>query len=315
MGVPFTVQIFPGYYLPVQIPMERYARGERHVMHLKQIVGQVMGLKEDSLHIFGIYTGRLGEPMELCADTYPLLANVELSFQRLACSKEEELEVIADDERALQLVFWELKYRCEHAIKFPRPQKDMEKCMDYQRRFASACLSSNTIMTQMCHDYAQSTGYPARLSRQLLLAQVARTIPQYYTVYTNIIENCILRYTLATHPPVRHGTQINVVMDSSHLVVLDLSGKELIAWTWDALCIECPGVSPWPVWHPLSKKTATALPSPPPSRTGDMDEPHVGEGDMDEPRDGISFITEKCMYIYSVSLYFQREYYDRGEID
>lgn len=306
LGVSFIVQYFPGYYLHVQIPLEHYMRGECHVMHLKQAVGKALNLKEESMNIFGIFAGQLGEPIELCPDHYPLVGNMDLCFQRVPSSKEEELEVINDDERALALVFWEVKYRSENTTIFPRPQNDVRRNMDYQRRFTQMVLSSESLMAQLAQECVHENNRMLKLTNQSMFVEAARKIPAHYMLYSDVIECCVLKHTLATNPPVKKGTKVHIVMDSSKLVVLDLSGQELISWTWDTLVIEDPVKRYLPMWYPMYYPSANQL---------EMPTEYMDEDDGDEPRRGICFATNRCMYIYSVSVHFQREYYHRGECD
>lgn len=307
-GVSFIVQHFPGYYLHIQIPLERYARGESHVMHLKQAVAKALDLKEDSLNIFGIFAGRLGDPMELCPDHYPLFNVMEYSFQRLPASKEEELEVLADDERALQLVFWEVKYRYEHTTIFPRPVENIRRNMDYQRRFTQLVMSSNTLMEHLTREYIHENGKMVNYSTQLLLVEAARKIPAHYMSYCDVIESCILRHTLDTDPPIEKGSKVHIVIDSSKLVVLDVSGHELASWTWDTVIIEDPSRRCLPILFPMYDRSE--------NQVGALSQ-STSEGVGMEPtsRRGLCFSTNRCMYIYSVSVHFQREYYHRGECD
>lgn len=81
-------------------------------------VGRRLSLQPGSLSIFGLFLGPLGRPTKLCEISQVVSEYVrELSFQRLSFHQEKERSIIKEDEKALELIFWEfVKYRQTMAI-------------------------------------------------------------------------------------------------------------------------------------------------------------------------------------------------------
>lgn len=72
-------------------------------------IGRRFFLKWESLDIFGLFLGPLGQPTKLCNNTEMVPDEVrELSFQRLSFLQEKERGIIKEDEKACELIFWEV---------------------------------------------------------------------------------------------------------------------------------------------------------------------------------------------------------------
>ena len=275
--VTFNVKYYPGDSVQFKIPLNRltynsYGKLVVRVLSLKKAIGRALKLKDDSLGIFGLFSGRLGCPAKLCLGYCIVdLVYMDFSFQRLASSAEEEIEVIAADDRALELIFWEVKFRYETSKIYSRPKEELRKNLELQERFTRLVISSKSLMTKLTQEYRQNQ---ARCSfrNHSVFVEVVRKLPLHYLSYYYIIESCTLKHSLSTSPLIKVGSAVTLVIDFDMLIALDLSGNAIAAWCWDDIDIIHPQMTTWPDDEPLRGKFYTP-----------------------------------CMYFYTLSKHFQRE--------
>lgn len=287
----FTVHYYPADSIKVEIPLDYLTYGDLQVSYLKQAVGKALNLKDESLGIFGIYLGKLGDPKELCAEHYCVLDHTtDYCLLRLAPNKEEELRIISADEHALELVFWEVKFHYENNVFFSRPKKEIRRNMEYQKQFTQLVMSSKVLMSKLAEEYRLYRPH-FKCSHQSLFVDVVRKIPLHYMSYYYVVEACCLKQTMEIDPPVKKGTKINIVMDSDRCVALDITGQhELASWTWDEVNVVDPLKRTLPSYY-----SAT----------------HTEEAEEEaevEPKPGIHFATAQCMLVYTISKHFQKVY-------
>ncbi len=278
--------------MKVRIPLHLLAYGNLQVLHLKKAVGNALNLRDESIAIFGIFLGKMSDPQELCPECYNVLDyGMDYCFLRLAMNPEEELQVIAADERALELVLWEVKFHYENNVLFPRPRSEIRQNMEYQKQFMHLVMSSGALMSKLTREYLlYRPSY--KYDYHSVFINVVRQIPLHYLFYYYVVEACCLKQTTDLNPPVNRGEKIYVVLEPNKCITLDATGQhELSAWTWDDIVI----VDPHKRRPPPSYYAAT----------------HPDE--KPEPTPGILFATTRYMFVHSISRYFQKEYRSRGE--
>lgn len=288
VSLTFTVQHYPADSVKVQIPLDSMKYGNLKQSCLKQAVRKALNLKEESLGIFGIYSGQLGNLRELCPESYSVLHyTMDYCFQRLVSNREEELKVISNDERALELVFWEVKYYYETKKVYLRPRSEIRQNMEYQRQFTKLVMSSKVLMAKLTEEYLRNKPVP-RFSNSSVFVEVVRRIPLHYMSYCCVIESCALQQTLDTDPPVKKGTRINVAIDSAKCIALDITGKqELATWDWELVNLVDPCKKLLPSYHSIYNVCFVS---------------------DDEPKPGLCFATKKYMLVYSISKHFQKRH-------
>ena len=187
---------------------------------VKQTAAQLLKLKPRSLKIFGLFKGPLGTPKALLSDNDVLSASLSrVSLQRLSFDKESELSVVRDDERALQLLFGELKFEYNHFRVLPILSFAEMNLLDRLLANESLLQSGN------------------KMEKQNEFFKIICDIPLYYWEYYYRAEHCILlNSTLPSSSPVELGMKLHVVISANCLILLEpaaVNGQELITLPWN----------------------------------------------------------------------------------
>lgn len=287
-SVPFLVQYFPGDCVECCISkadLTLNSNGEEvvRVSIMKNKVGQALGLKDESLSVFGLFSGSLINPVKLnlgkcIVDKMPM----EFCFLRLAVNEEEEVRIISMDMNALQLIFWEVKFHYETRKIFPRPSKEMPQKMELQKQFSKLVMSNKTLMSKLTEEYVRSPSYRGFRSHSVFV-EVVRKLPLHYLSYYYVLDSNDFKPSPKTDSPDEEGTKINLAVDTDKLIALDASGKELAASFWVDIDIV-----------------------PPHMRWSEDEEPC-----SDDEEQRVPFFAPSAYY-YSLALHFQRERRNNG---
>lgn len=228
-----VVQYFPEGSINVQVQQES-TEPSKHVTfgQVKKAAGVALKLKPGSLKIFELFIGPLGSPQKLCAssDTVPPPGTLSyLSFQRLSFNEEEERRITSRDDRAMELIFWEVKEQYDANMILPRPKVEQTDYLDK----IIALFRKATFLNQK------------------RFVQAIRTLSQYYWSYYYRADACLLQSKITTKTlHLERESQFHVVMNMERLLFLDISGEEeLASWPWH--CLRCVKMQKTP--QPLIK--------------------------------------------------------------
>jgi len=98
------------------------------VGELKHRVKAFMGLKSDSIDMFGFFEGMLGSPIQHIPDDRPVQLFAKLCFVRLSFQQDYEFNATHQDPVALQLLYYELVHMIERE-KLTSRSADLKKAL------------------------------------------------------------------------------------------------------------------------------------------------------------------------------------------
>lgn len=180
---------------------------------LKHTAALALRIELTSLNFFGLFLGQLGDPKELCIDDATVPQNVdEVCFQRIILiTDKEERYYLSIDDRAMGLIFWELKDQYDRGQLIPLPSKVDSEEME---RLLLAPHYGITVKKKFV---------------DLVLG-----FPLFYWSYYHKVNYCILQSSVWPGDySVCNGTVIHVVPGREKLVFLDVSGEvEIEALPW-----------------------------------------------------------------------------------
>ena len=212
----FTVHFFPQDTLEVMVernPGNRERIGEITYASLKHATALSLRIELTSLNFFGIFLGPLGNPRELCIDDAVIPDTVmEVCFQRLILvSEEEERFYLSKDDRALGLIFWELKDQYDRSQVFPLPSRE-----------------KSTEIEQLLSTPNYTIGFKRKFVELLL------SIPSFYWTYYHKANYCTLQNSLWPNDSSTYkGMAIHVVPGKEQLIFLDVSSEvEIQSLPW-----------------------------------------------------------------------------------
>ena len=178
---------------------------------------QMLKLKQQSGKIFGLFVGERGFPTKVLHDADPVpLSGEVFSYQRLSFSLEDDIKVITEDYRALELVFKEVKDMFENHRIHPwisTSQRDV-------------------LLDLLDHDHLKGPYLNSEKMREFMKAVLS--FPKFYSSYYYYVSNCVLTTQL------RNGMEYNawytITADLSHLTVINIiSNDEVARWPWEQL--------------------------------------------------------------------------------
>jgi len=175
---------------------------------------QMLKLKQQSRKIFGLFVGEKGFSTKVLHDADPVpLSGEVLSYQRLSFSLEDDIAVIGEDERALELVFREVKDMFENHKIHPwisTSQRDV-------------------LLDLLDHDLLKGPYLNSEKMREFM--EVVLSFPKFYSSYYYYVSNCILRTQLVNC--MEYDAWYTITADLRQLTVLNIiSNKEVASWPW-----------------------------------------------------------------------------------
>jgi len=212
-----TVHFFPQD--TIEVVLERNQEGNRAAVgeityaSLKHATAMSLRIELSSLNFFGIFLGLLGNPKELCIDDAVIPETVtEVCFQRLILvSEEEERFYLSKDDRALSLIFWELKDQYDRSQLFPLPNR--EKSMEMERLLSSP-------------------NYTIGVKRKFV--ELLLGFPSFYWDYYHKANYCTLQNSIWPNDcSTWKGSVVHVVPGKEQLTFLDVSREvEIESLPW-----------------------------------------------------------------------------------
>ena len=210
----FTVHFFPQE--TIQVAIERNSKLKNSSITYAQVkyaTAVSLRIEPTSLNFFGIFLGPLGNPKELCIDDAAIPDSIhEVCFQRLVLiSEEEERFYLSKDDRALGLIFWELKDQYDRSQVFPIPSR--EKSIELERLLS-------------CSNFSISV---KKRFVDLLLG-----VPSFYWSYYHKANYCMLQNSIWPNDYTTcKGTVVHVVPGRKELIFLDISRDvEIESFPW-----------------------------------------------------------------------------------
>ncbi len=177
---------------------------------------QMLNLKPLSGRAFGLFTGPLGYPTALLHDSDPVpLDGSVFSYQRLCFSQADELAAIRD-EKALELIFREVKDMFENHKIHP--------WISFSQR--------DTLLDLLDRDQLEGPYLNSLMMRKFL--EEVQSFPKFYWSYFYYVSNCVLTSQL------KNGMKLNawytITADINQLIVLDIiMNDEVTSWKWEEL--------------------------------------------------------------------------------
>jgi len=194
---------------------------------IKAIVGEHLKLKPESVKIFGLFSGRIGNTVKLChEEEKPIFMKEELvlQFQRLSFDEELERTITNDDEQAMELIFWETKEQYERNLIFPSLKSDNSDWIERLVMLLGKHSSSNR-----------------KRFIQFIYGLTLFYWSYYYRANGIVQEELVFDKQLCLD----RGQAVKVVVNTSKLVFVDNTGeKELAFWQW--CCVRCVKMA----WEP-----------------------------------------------------------------
>jgi len=187
---------------------------------IKLAVGRHFQLNPKSLEIFGIFRGALGNPKALLSGNQLLCQTIsDVSFQRLSFDTDLEVSIANDDDKAIRLLFEELKYEYNHFRVLPIVTSLQMKQMD--RLLANESLLSSED----------------RFEKQVeFFNLICNHHPLYFWSHYYRAENCVLlNSSLPVSSLVEMGMKLHAAISPDHLILLEptaADGKELLKLSW-----------------------------------------------------------------------------------
>lgn len=212
----FTVHYFPHETLEVKVEREASSRlSDDGITYakLKHTTALSLRIEPTSLNFFGIFLGPLGNPRELCMDDAIIPGSIkEVCFQRLILvSEEEERYYLSKDDRALGLIFWELKDQYDRSQLIPLPSTD--KSIEMERLLSSP-------------------NYTIGVKRKFV--DLLLSFSSFYWSYYHKANYCTLQNSIWPNDYTTcKGTVVHLVPGREELIFLDVSGEveiECLPW-------------------------------------------------------------------------------------
>lgn len=195
-------------------PFERIKVGK-----VKEGAGQALGLQPNSLKIFGLFRGLLGDPIELLLDEDNVPDNTSsFSLQRVSFDPYLERMITSTDNVAMEIIFWEAQCMLVSDKIYPLPKDSMVEVMEILLENESSLIPR------------------PNLANQERFLDTIRNSPLYYWSYYYRREDCILEESIMYECHIEKGTKIIVAMNETKLIFIDRSsGEELISWPWNKI--------------------------------------------------------------------------------
>lgn len=189
------------------------------VGNIKNGAGEALGLKPESLKIFGLFRGSLGDPAELLHEEDDIPENTySFCLQRVSFSHQEERVITNTDLHAMELIFWEAQYMLTSDKIYPKPKDNVVEVMESLMENESPLIPRPS------------------LANQERFVDMIRNHPLHYWSYYYRRENCTLEETVLDEYYIEKGTNIIVVMNIKNLIFIDSSSEEEIAsWSWSKI--------------------------------------------------------------------------------
>ena len=219
----FIIHYFPGHSVTVGVHV---AVGKPvKFQELMKHVGVALKLSQGSLKIFGLFMGSLGSPQKLCAGNEIIPAGtINLSFQRLSFDEEVEKIIIAEDDGAMELIYWESKNQFESNLIVPKLKLEQIEYFD-----------------KMIALIIKGTLSPRRF------VQAMGNLPFYFWSYYYRANDCTLMNNItAGAVSLERGKLVHIVMNLEKLILLDASDEQKLAsWSWH--CLRCVKMQMTPI--------------------------------------------------------------------
>lgn len=168
----------------------------------KAAIGKKLGLKPQSLSLFGLFLGPLGSPNKILKSKEEVPLGGDLSFHRWCFDLEKEAKLSRQDDIAMHLLYCEAKHNYEQGTKIkpsPAQREELESFMD--------------------------PNFP--VERQFM--ELMRTIPGYSTY---VVECTAKQDIVSNKCTILRGTQIRCHLDREKLVFVSTSEETLLEWNW-----------------------------------------------------------------------------------
>lgn len=170
----------------------------------KATIAKQLGLKPQSIALFGLFIGPLDRPSKMLKDTDKVpVAGGDFSFHRWCFNPALEAKLCRQDEVAMHLMFCEAKFNYDQRTQInPSPEQvlELESFLD-------------PVFT---------------VERQFV--EMMRTVPGYFTY---IVHECTTKEDIVGNAcNIPKGTPVQCYLDTETLSIRDKGGELLVEWDW-----------------------------------------------------------------------------------
>ena len=180
-------------------------------------IGKKLKLNADSLKIFGLFLGPLGSPTKLLlsGEMMPDEVPLDLCYQRLCFDAGEERRVTKTDITAMELIFWELKYKLENGKIWPAPT--LLKMIN----FKEILEKHDSGFDSLCND-----------TKRVFVEQM-RSLSLFYWSRFYMVTDCLLKSCTASN--LHFGDEVLVALEFDKFVMIDKETCNTLSWPWSVV--------------------------------------------------------------------------------